>query len=79
MDWAPLWHLAFREGLGPAALESSVFRVSFCGCVWRLGPTMPYLGTKQNREAADLGCREQGLAVEMPWAGYPVFQLSTSA
>lgn len=61
MDWAPLWHLAFREGLGPAALESSVFRVSFCGCVWRLGPTMPYLGTKQNREAADLGCSRSGM------------------
>lgn len=62
MDQVPLWHLPFREGLGSAALESSVFRVSFCGCVWRLGPTMPYLGTKQNRgrrsgmQGASAGC-----------------------
>lgn len=58
MGQAPLWYLAFREELGPAALKNSVFRVTFCGCVWRLGPAMLYSGTKLNREAADLGCRQ---------------------
>lgn len=53
-----LWHLTVREELGPVALKSGAFRVSLGGCVWRLGSTLPYLATRQNRKVADSGCRE---------------------
>lgn len=49
--------LAHRKELDPATLESSTFRVSFWGCVWRLGPALPHLGTRPNRVVADVGCR----------------------
>lgn len=54
-------------------LQKVAHLVSFCGCVWWLGPTLPYVRTRQNREA-DLEYR-----LELPWASCMVFQLSIAA